>query len=324
MDLIPRAFQYPENPAWSIQKDEVENIGDSMKLIKRMWPLIAFTMAISPAIRDIMRGFVFEQDGQAVALANISTQGNSRRWYIGNVAVLPGYRRRGLARKLVEACINYALHRNAEAVLLDVISGNLPAYQLYETLGFEHFQTSVELTYQSASVPAAPPPLVDHDTDIQYVIEPLGRFAWQDRYALDKRTTPPEVQRYDPVRLDQYKIPVALMPLALIMSRLGGSKVQAYAVRAHVDGPAVAVMNYTARLRPGGVNSLSLRLDPAHHKLAPALVAFLLHKVQRISPDRRLETRVKSWQPAVVQALCDAGFGIRHEMHTMGLRMGQP
>lgn len=315
-DLIPKAFQYPENPEWSLQADELQNMVDDMAMIGRIWPLIKLTMLISPSIRDALRGFVYEADGQAVAMANIMTKGKSRRWYIGNVAVLPSHRRQGLARKMVDACISYARQRKASVILLDVIAGNVPAYELYHKLGFEDFQVSAELTLPEITAPVTVAPL-----PAGYMLESLGRFEWQDRYALARRITPPSVQAYDPVKVEQYKAPVAVRPIALLISRFGGSRSKSFVVREQPSGRAVAVLGYSARVKAGGVNHLNIRLDPAHAPLAPLLVSFLLDKLQQTSADRRVEVGVNRWQPAVIAALCEAGFSVRHEMHTMGLRV---
>jgi ribosomal protein S18 acetylase RimI-like enzyme len=315
-DLIPKAFQYPENPDWSLQADELQNMVDDMAMIGRLWPLIKLTMMLSPSLRDVLRGFVYEVDGQAVGMANLMTRGKSGRWIIGNVAVLPSHRRQGLARKLVEACIAYAQQRKASVILLDVIAGNVPAYELYRKLGFEDFQVSVELTMSGVAAPVTVPPL-----PAGYVLEPLGRFDWQDRYALARRITPSSVQAFDPVKIDQFKAPVAIQPIALIMSRFGGSRSKSFAVRQQASGQVVAVIRYAARVKAGGINDLNIRLDPAHAPLAPLLVSFLLDKLRAISADRRIEVGVDRWQAAVVTALCDAGFSVRHEMYRMGLRV---
>ena len=55
---------------------------------------------------------------------------------IGNVAVLPAYRGRGIARKLMERMLTDAGQESAEAFTLEVRAGNVPAIRLYESFGF--------------------------------------------------------------------------------------------------------------------------------------------------------------------------------------------
>ncbi|MFN8420790.1 MAG: GNAT family N-acetyltransferase [Anaerolineae bacterium] len=176
--LLPKAFRYPENPAWSIQQDEVQNMQDTMKMVRRLWPLLAVVGALSPAFRNAFRGFIWQEDNKAVGLVNTGTQGTGGRWFIGNVGVLPDYRRRGLARKLVEASVDLARRNKATMVWLDVIPGNVPAYKLYENLGFVHYDSAVELEQNGATTPAAIP------LPQGYRLEPAAQFDWRPRYEL--------------------------------------------------------------------------------------------------------------------------------------------
>src|SRR5690606_24580420 len=132
-------------------------------------------------------------DGKMVGSANVLRQGTSDRWYIANVAVLPEYRRRGIARRLVEACMDLARERGARTILLDVVAGNAPAVSLYERLGFEHFSGQAYLTLGGETVlrPAALPQGAR--------LEVGSIFDWRPRYVLAQRITPPHVRRYEPV-----------------------------------------------------------------------------------------------------------------------------
>lgn len=313
VDLIPKAFTYPENPAWDFRADDQANMVDGLKMVKRLWPVLWVVGVLSPSMRNVMRGYIWEEDGNPVALVNTGTQNTTGRWFIGNVAVLPNYRRRGLARKLVEAAVGLARQNHANMVWLDVIAGNVPAYQLYESLGFEHFETSVDLEFQGDKV--SPETALPAD----YRIEETAQFNWRPRYELLKRITPASVQRYEPVTEEQFKIPALVRPVAMVLSRLGGDKTQAETVYRQRDGQVIAALRYSARTKAGGVNNIQIRLDPAHGHLAPSLVSHLLNKVWSIGPGRRVSVSVENWQPAVIQALCDAGFAVNHEMHTLAL-----
>ncbi len=54
-----------------------------------------------------------------------------------NLAVLPTYRRRGIAEALTTALIEEAVKRNLQFVLLEVRVTNTPASNLYRKMGFE-------------------------------------------------------------------------------------------------------------------------------------------------------------------------------------------
>ena len=93
----------------------------------------------SAMIRDelqntMARWFVLEYAGEVagyVAALNICGE-----VHITNVAVLPQYRRRGLARLLMERAVEYARAANAFCMTLEVRQSNRAAIALYEGLGF--------------------------------------------------------------------------------------------------------------------------------------------------------------------------------------------
>lgn len=54
------------------------------------------------------------------------------------IAVLPEFRRQGVARRLMDEALKNVAAQGAERLFLDVEDGNLPAIKLYESLGFLH------------------------------------------------------------------------------------------------------------------------------------------------------------------------------------------
>ena len=272
---------------------------------------------ISPSLRDIIDGVLWEEDKQPVGIANVMRMGlgNSDSWSIVNVGVLPAYRRRGIARKLVEATIQIAVERGAKRVILDVIDGNDPAYQLYVSLGFVKFDYGVEFNYSHLTRP------VECPFPAGYTIKPLARADWRPSYELARRITPPDIQRYLPVEESRYRVGTVERMLAPIFeSGIYAKRIGIYAP----PGKIVATANYAARMRPGGINSLSITLDPAHNVLAPFLIASLLNEIIRIAPKRNIEMRVMSWSAAVMDAATAAGFEHRMAGNRMGLKLNGP
>ncbi|MBQ8001546.1 MAG: ribosomal protein S18-alanine N-acetyltransferase [Ruminococcus sp.] len=54
-----------------------------------------------------------------------------------NLAVLPSYRRRGIAEKLTEALLEEAIKKDLQFVTLEVRVSNTPASNLYRKMGFD-------------------------------------------------------------------------------------------------------------------------------------------------------------------------------------------
>ncbi len=76
--------------------------------------------------------FAFECDGSLVATATLLCYGEELAW-LGMVLTRADYRRRGFARRLVEAALEFADARKVRTVKLDATSQGQP---LYESLGF--------------------------------------------------------------------------------------------------------------------------------------------------------------------------------------------
>ena len=59
------------------------------------------------------------------------------RAFIGEMAVSPEHRRRGIGASLVEAAIRRASRRGATQVLVDISRGDPAAQEFYQACGFE-------------------------------------------------------------------------------------------------------------------------------------------------------------------------------------------
>jgi ribosomal protein S18 acetylase RimI-like enzyme len=117
-----------------------------LRLAQRMVPLILVLSQVSEGFRHVLDGFVWEDRGRIVASVTVQGMGDDRmRWYIGSVATHPDYRRRGLARLLVTRAMEHARAHGAEVCILDVRADNLPAYKLYLSLGYLHYDSTTEL-----------------------------------------------------------------------------------------------------------------------------------------------------------------------------------
>jgi len=310
------SFQYPENPEWGIQEDELENITAQFGTIRRLWFLFRAIALVYPRVLDLASGYVWEQDDQAVGLVllqpTVITGGPS--WLVGTVAVLPAYRRQGIARQLVQAGIELAKQKGAKTLMLDVFSQNTPAYKLYESLGFSHYTTMTQLSRESDTpLPAA------CSLPSDYRIVELPHSVWQPRYELVQRITPDEVKLFRPVEKSNYHPPFLIRTLFRLRDRFSGSVEKRYVVYRVSDDRIVATAMYNARTKAGGVNNIRAQLDPAYPDLALSLVGRLVREVMERSPGRRIGFLQPAWGQAVTKAALDIGFVRRNEWHDMGL-----
>ena len=313
--LIKDGFQYPENEAWSIQDDKVENIADEVAMIRKLRFLFKFLGLFFSPIKDMMSGYIWEEDGKAVALVNVSPKGlNKSAWTIGNVVVLPEHRRKGIARKLVTATIDYARRKKADTVMLDVIAGNTPALKLYESLGFENYGGVVELEYDPTDKPTQEQPLPPEYSLIKYESK-----DWKLRYELTKRITPDIVQKYEAVTKSRFHRPLLMRAVRVIVLKLAPFSGHLYLIRHDGSDTIVGQIHYMTRKNEGGINEMEIMLDPAHSNIAGALVNTMVSRIVAQAPGRRIEMFMARWQNHVIDAVQRFGFTQRCEGYTMGI-----
>ncbi len=302
------SFQYPDNPEWSIQQDEAESLHDQIASIKRFWLLLRIGGVFSPTLRYLFQGYVCEEDGQMIGtLMYQCPHGIKDEYYINNVAVHPDQRRRGIARKLVETALGDMRAKNGKKVCLDVIAGNLPAYRLYESLGWEHFSGSAHLTLDGGLQEDRPLPE-------GFSVVQLPASNWRVSFEIARRITPQNIQRYNPVEETRYRE----SPLMRLLEPLIGTKVFRMALR-DSTGTDVGFGIVAYRTRPGGTNNMQLLVDPEFDRAVPGFLCALMRKAEQLAPGRKLELASYSWLPGVAKSAEELGFQPRYEYHKMGL-----
>ncbi len=314
--LVIDGFQYPENPEWSVQQDEIQSMIDRINGAKRLWPILSILRAFVPLFRDILCGFIAEEDNKPVGLINYMRQRDEPEWYIANVTVLPAYRRRGIARGLVEETIKELRDRKARVAFLDVVVGNDPAFNLYKEMGFDPFTKSSEYHFQK-EVSISPGPLPEG-----FTLKPLNRFDWQTRFDLAKRVTPAHITRYEPVVEARFRTPVIMPLLGALFESVGGSHSERFAIYAP-NGEVVGLGQYSYRTRAGGTNSTRLSIDPNHPNhpnLAEFILRHVLSSIQKVSPGHRIELSFEDWEAALIQCAEEMGCEKRFGFHRMALR----
>ena len=85
-------------------------------------------------MRNPTSSFVAEDDGKIVGV--IMSGHDGRRGYIHHTAVLPEYRRQGIAKKLVESAMNALEQDGINKVALVVFERNKTGNAFWENIGF--------------------------------------------------------------------------------------------------------------------------------------------------------------------------------------------
>ncbi len=93
----------------------------------------------------IMPGFVWVEEGRVVGNASLRRAVERGGFFIGNVAVHPDWRGRGIAGQLVEAALDKVDARAGRWVGLEVRADNSIARRLYERLGFQRVGRTVQM-----------------------------------------------------------------------------------------------------------------------------------------------------------------------------------
>ncbi len=169
-------------------------------------PVLSFVEAIGMDAPEQMLGFVWEADGGIVGNATLglaSTHGDI--WLLSNVAVHPAYRRRGIARALVEAAIAEVHRQRGQWLTLQVQSDNRGARDLYEQTGFRSLESVTE--FAGLNVAAETPV-----ARAARLVRPT-REQWQSTQALVAGHLPEPLRLYRHALSGLFHVPYRRNPL---------------------------------------------------------------------------------------------------------------
>ncbi len=172
----------------------------------------AFLWRLNPASSKLALGFVWEMHGRIIGNVTLLTTKTEGRYQVVNVAVHPDFRRRGIARGLMQQVTGMVQQRNGREILLQVEKNNSSAITLYQSLGYEALGSMTN--WQTAvSRLRAIQPIIKPLTNLEQVvsrppalrIRGLRRQEWQQAYALDKVSLPDDLNWPEQPPPDFYK-----------------------------------------------------------------------------------------------------------------------
>jgi len=155
-----------------------------MRFVSHFGFALPFLNAVGLLRYPWLLGFTWIDEGKVVGAVNTQRAGDdANTWLIANVAVLPAYRRRGLALALMKATLDFIRSQAGVTALLQVDDDNLGAIELYRQLGFVRFTTQTAWARPALTpAPALPP------TD--FVIRSRRPGEWVEQFALARRVRP--------------------------------------------------------------------------------------------------------------------------------------
>lgn len=130
---------------------------------------------------DLFSGYVWVEEKRVVG--NVSLSRSRGGYLVSNLAVHPDYRRRGIARLLMEVVIDTVEKRGAPWVALEVRRDNRAAKGLYEKLGFVRVDGWTEMRL------FRPVDLALRESPAVRELEPT---EWREGYRLWKEALPKE------------------------------------------------------------------------------------------------------------------------------------
>ena len=144
-------------------------------------------------------GFVWQEDGRVVGnLSQFPMPARGKKiQLIANVAVHPDYRRKGIARALTDAALEYSRTRRVDATWLHVREENATAFNLYRSLGF--VERERRTTWVTKAVKETASSLVGP------VVGPRLREHWPQQAYWFEQIHPPSLDWYLPFKRNLFR-----------------------------------------------------------------------------------------------------------------------
>ncbi len=265
---------------------------------------------------DFVPGFVWEESGQIVGNVSLLTTRMDGRYVVANVAVHTAYRRRGIARALMEMAIDKIEGRDGREILLQVEESNVPAIALYHQLGFDTIGSVT--SWRSSLSRMAPLPLSPGESPMDapgsVFLRPQRRGEWAAAWRLDRASVHPDLHWPEPLPRDAYKMGF----LRWLGNLLNGRRAETWVAR-NPDGAMVGLGTILSEW--GRAHTLSLRIHPAWRgRIERVLLAKLLRRLQYL-PRRNLRMEHPADDAVTASLLREANFSARRTLTVMKLEL---
>ena len=232
------------------------------------------------------------------------------RYMITNVAVKPSYRRRGIARALMQESINHLRTLKVKTALLNVRPTNPGAVKLYRDLGFREFETRGEWKRAASHLPL---PGMWHPL----AMRPLRGSDYRPAAELIRTVAPVNLSRYHPMR-NQFTLSKDERMVEAVGDFLMGQTTERWVLE--MEGQLAALLLIRAQ-RLVTPHRLSVEVKPGFRgRLENDLVAFALRELAHF-PSREIRVSVESAHPEWIAALEQNGFKTHDALTLMALTL---
>lgn len=252
--------------------------------------------SFAPTMPDALLGFVWEEDQRIVGNVTL-TPDEARRghWLISNVAVDERYRRRGIARQMMEAAIAEARRRRASWLVLNVRPQNSGAIKLYEQLGFEIVDTEMTYALKRSGPPRGRPfSLRRLKSSENHLAFDLARAGMSER-----------LRMFRPPRPSEFATGFEDRVAERVLDFFGGQSTERWG---YFEGDILRATVMIRAQRIGSPHWLDIRVAPeAAGRLEEGLAAFGLERLSRF-PRRAVNSRILTSHAALVEAVTREGF----------------
>ena len=291
--------------------DELDARGRSalreMQVIGRLSPMLGDTLSMA-LLNEYISGQVWLEGGQVVGNVTLQCidQAGSR-WRISNVAVLPPYRRRGIARTLMLAALREIAQRQGNWAVLQVRADNLTAHDLYLDLGFD--DVARDAVYRLA----APPPAPDAP-EATARLEPLRSWSGGVLQELAQAARSPLAQWAEPIRSADYRVGFTSMIGEWLGGLTGFYRAERWGIwqERQLMGAVETIASRTSEQ-----STMHFLVRPAARgKLEQALIARGLRSLVRAGSSPVIVTHDGEHREGIV-ALRNAGFRVQRDLITM-------
>lgn len=280
--------------------------------LRWLTPVINFFEILGMDAPEQMLGYVWEEHGQIVGNATLGLADAQRRiWLLSNVAVHPSWRRRGIARGLVDTAIEETQRHGGSYLTLQVQADNLGAYELYQQLGFRTVEQVTELVGTNPALQPLP--------SLGWTLVRPTHSQWQAAQAMVSAHLPESLRLYRHSIAGLFDVPFQRSLLGHAGDIMRGTQVANWCLL-NSSGAVVGGVVAQAHLS-WGTHRVGVFASPVSYgQVEPMLLGRAAEHIQRYA-SRRVQFVVPATHTALIERLHMLGFRQARSLELMSIAL---